>query len=224
MDSSTTTQCKQFEEKVGGAQVVADKTGSRAYEVNNTSLRVVTVQIRVYSTVWRENLASIKFGESVFRTYWRVLNLATTDTDRIHITLYRNIWWALNLAISPQTRQFTKLKNLPKIPRYTVYSWWMLLISKDNNDNMVILSLQRFTGNQIAKIYQQRNSNTNYKDFDTTEVYMYITTHRILFSPPCVISVLLVSQRISLVSSFGASLFAGCYAPIDYSDGTIYIV
>ena len=31
---------------------------------------------------------------------------------------------------------------------------------------------------------------------------------------------LLLSQRISLVSSFGACLFAGKYAPIDYSDGS----
>ena len=33
-----------------------------------------------------------KFGESVFRTYWRVLNLATTDTDRIRIPQYCNVW------------------------------------------------------------------------------------------------------------------------------------
>ena len=85
MDSSTTTQCKQLEEKVGGAQVVADKTGSRAYEVNNNS--------------------------------------------GIHTFNYSTI---------------------------------------------TIISLQRFTGNQIAKIYQQRNSNTNYKDFETTEVYIII--------------------------------------------------
>ena len=41
MDSSTTQQCRQLEENMGGAQVVADKTGSRAYEVQtllNTSL------------------------------------------------------------------------------------------------------------------------------------------------------------------------------------------
>ncbi|CAM9240395.1 unnamed protein product [Bubo scandiacus] len=49
---------------------------------------------------------------------------------------------------------------------------------------------ERFTGNQIAKIYSQN-----------PEVYME-------------------TERISLVSSFAASLFLGAYAPIDYSDGS----
>lgn len=49
---------------------------------------------------------------------------------------------------------------------------------------------ERFTGNQIAKIYKQK-----------PEAY-YKT------------------ERISLVSSFAASLFIGDYAPIDYSDGS----
>ncbi|XP_021115569.1 xylulose kinase isoform X2 [Heterocephalus glaber] len=50
---------------------------------------------------------------------------------------------------------------------------------------------ERFTGNQIAKIYQQ-----NPEAYSRTE-------------------------RISLVSSFAASLFLGSYSPIDYSDGTL---
>ncbi|XP_032989015.1 xylulose kinase isoform X2 [Rhinolophus ferrumequinum] len=49
---------------------------------------------------------------------------------------------------------------------------------------------ERFTGNQIAKIYQQN-----------PEAYSH-------------------TERISLVSSFAASLFLGSYAPIDYSDGS----
>uniref|UniRef100_A0A8B9VAF6 Xylulose kinase n=2 Tax=Anas TaxID=8835 RepID=A0A8B9VAF6_9AVES len=49
---------------------------------------------------------------------------------------------------------------------------------------------ERFTGNQIAKIYSQN-----------PEVYTQ-------------------TERISLVSSFAASLFLGAYAPIDYSDGS----
>ncbi len=51
--------------------------------------------------------------------------------------------------------------------------------------------MQRFTGNQIAKLYDNRDLN----GFNLTE-------------------------RISLVSSFAASLFLGCYANIDYSDGS----
>ncbi|NWJ04069.1 XYLB kinase, partial [Crypturellus undulatus] len=49
---------------------------------------------------------------------------------------------------------------------------------------------ERFTGNQIAKIYNQN-----------PEVYVQ-------------------TERISLVSSFAASLFLGAYAAIDYSDGS----
>lgn len=51
-------------------------------------------------------------------------------------------------------------------------------------------SYERFTGNQIMKI-----SEINRDAYDNTE-------------------------RISLVSSFAASLFIGCYAPIDHSDAT----
>ena len=49
---------------------------------------------------------------------------------------------------------------------------------------------ERFTGNQIAKIYQTKRDAYN------------------------------VCERISLVSSFAASLFIGDYAPIDFSDGS----
>ncbi|XP_059123153.1 xylulose kinase isoform X1 [Peromyscus eremicus] len=49
---------------------------------------------------------------------------------------------------------------------------------------------ERFTGNQIAKLFQQ-----------SPEAYAH-------------------SERISLVSSFAASLFLGGYSPIDYSDGS----
>ncbi|KAJ8782641.1 hypothetical protein J1605_009960 [Eschrichtius robustus] len=48
---------------------------------------------------------------------------------------------------------------------------------------------ERFTGNQIAKLYQQN-----------PEAYSH-------------------TERISLVSSFAASLFLGSHSPIDYSDG-----
>ena len=41
MDSSTGEQCVRLEDKCGGAQVLADKTGSRAYEVvtNNVGIK-----------------------------------------------------------------------------------------------------------------------------------------------------------------------------------------
>lgn len=51
-------------------------------------------------------------------------------------------------------------------------------------------AFERFTGNQIAKIWQMKRD-------------AYANT-----------------ERISLVSSFGATLFLGRYAPIDFSDGS----
>uniref|UniRef100_G1R015 Xylulose kinase n=1 Tax=Nomascus leucogenys TaxID=61853 RepID=G1R015_NOMLE len=57
-------------------------------------------------------------------------------------------------------------------------------------DSKFIFLFQRFTGNQIAKIYQQN-----------PEAYSH-------------------TGGISLVSSFAASLFLGSYSPIDYSDGS----
>lgn len=49
---------------------------------------------------------------------------------------------------------------------------------------------ERFTGNQIAKMYQTKSEAFH------------------------------VCERISLASSFAASLFIGDYAPIDFSDGS----
>ena len=56
--------------------------------------------------------------------------------------------------------------------------------------SLILTLSQRFTGNQIAKLYQQHDSSYN------------------------------STERISLVSSFGASLFLGCYSSIEYSDGS----
>ncbi|XP_051241824.1 xylulose kinase isoform X2 [Dicentrarchus labrax] len=57
-------------------------------------------------------------------------------------------------------------------------------------ESQITCLLQRFTGNQIAKVRQTRPE--DYQD----------------------------AERISLVSSFAASLFLGDYAAIDYSDGS----
>ena len=40
---------------------------------------------------------------------------------------------------------------------------------------------QRFTGNQIAKIFQQRKEKEAYKDFEETEVCLLYSSHKSVF-------------------------------------------
>ncbi|XP_040404062.1 xylulose kinase isoform X6 [Cygnus olor] len=67
---------------------------------------------------------------------------------------------------------------------------------------------ERFTGNQIAKIYSQ-----NPEVYKQTESASSCDKNGLKQGETSM-------QRISLVSSFAASLFLGAYAPIDYSDGS----
>ena len=50
MDSSTGKQCRELEDKLGGAQRVADMTGSRAYErfTGNQIAKIYQTQPDVY--------------------------------------------------------------------------------------------------------------------------------------------------------------------------------
>lgn len=82
------------------------------------------------------------------------------------------------------------------------------------------MCLQRFTGNQIAKLRQTRA-----EELQDTEVRASLHLHSPTSS--CFLTpderVCFWFQRISLVSSFAASLFLGGYAAIDYSDGTVCV-
>ncbi|XP_068209917.1 xylulose kinase-like [Palaemon carinicauda] len=67
MDSSTTTQCRELEEKVGGAQKLADITGSRAYErfTGNQIAKVYQKRKEAYNCTERISLVS-SFACSLF--------------------------------------------------------------------------------------------------------------------------------------------------------------
>lgn len=68
MDSSTTVQCQQLENVAGGAQALADVTGSRAYErfTGNQILKVIQNSPEAYKNSERISLVS-SFGACLFR-------------------------------------------------------------------------------------------------------------------------------------------------------------
>ncbi|XP_077996562.1 xylulose kinase-like [Glandiceps talaboti] len=67
MDSSTTKQCKNLEDKLGGAQTVANITGSRAYErfTGNQIAKVFETQMNAYEKTEHISLVS-SFAASLF--------------------------------------------------------------------------------------------------------------------------------------------------------------
>ncbi|XP_032092880.1 xylulose kinase isoform X2 [Thamnophis elegans] len=67
MDSSTAAQCNSLEEKVGGAQKLADITGSRAYErfTGNQIAKIYSRDPEVYSQTEKISLVS-NFAASLF--------------------------------------------------------------------------------------------------------------------------------------------------------------
>ena len=75
----------------------------------------------VLHTVWRESLASIKFGELALSRYWRDLNLAiwilSTIGARAIIYIGKFLIWQ-PLPNSPNRQ----IKNLAKVSRYMVVS------------------------------------------------------------------------------------------------------
>ncbi|XP_058411223.1 xylulose kinase isoform X2 [Diceros bicornis minor] len=75
---------------------------------------------------------------------------------------------------------------------------------------------KRFTGNQIAKIYQQNPEAYSHTEAISKEEGKNGIVGKRSRGLSCPEGV----ERISLVSSFAASLFLGSYSPIDYSDGS----
>lgn len=67
MDSSTTKQCSELEAVVGGSQIMADLTGSKAYErfTGNQILKVIQDSPAIYRQTERISLVS-SFGATLF--------------------------------------------------------------------------------------------------------------------------------------------------------------
>uniref|UniRef100_A0A3P8Q6C4 Xylulose kinase n=1 Tax=Astatotilapia calliptera TaxID=8154 RepID=A0A3P8Q6C4_ASTCA len=119
-------------------------------------------------------------------------------TDRLTVTSPVLMWVkALDLLLDKMKRaglDFSRVRALSGSGQQHGSVFWRRGASETlkhlDPDQDLHQLLQRFTGNQIAKLRQTRA-----EEFQDTE-------------------------RISLVSSFAASLFLGGYAAIDYSDGS----
>ena len=69
MDSSTTQQCRQLEQNMGGAQIVADKTGSRAYEVILTLRQKIGCVPKMFTKVFFPHILQRFTGNQIAKIY-----------------------------------------------------------------------------------------------------------------------------------------------------------
>ena len=92
MDSSTTEQCKQLEAVVGGAQAMADITGSRAYERFTVTqiLKLIQTDPEAYKATERISLVS-SFGATLFRGAY--CNIDESDASGMNLMNIRSRIW-----------------------------------------------------------------------------------------------------------------------------------
>lgn len=92
MDSSTTEQCKKLENVVGGAQVMADITGSRAYErfTVNQILKIIERDPDAYKATERISLVS-SFGATLFRGEY--CNIDESDASGMNLLNIKSRAW-----------------------------------------------------------------------------------------------------------------------------------
>lgn len=102
MDSSTTKQCRQLEEAVGGAQAMADLTGSRAYErfTGNQILKIAQTSPKVFEGTERVSLISSAMCSLLLGDYAPIDN---SDGAGMNLMDLRNQVWSdkITTAISP---------------------------------------------------------------------------------------------------------------------------
>ncbi|KAK2155300.1 hypothetical protein LSH36_243g02010 [Paralvinella palmiformis] len=92
MDSSTSAQCRHLEDTVGGAQILADITGSKAYErfTGNQIAKVYQCNRTAYEATERISLVS-SFGASLFLGDYASID--ESDGSGMNLMdLYRRVW------------------------------------------------------------------------------------------------------------------------------------
>ncbi|KAG5335380.1 hypothetical protein C0989_001300 [Termitomyces sp. Mn162] len=130
-DSSTTRECKELDEVVGGAQALADISGSRAYErfTGNQIAKIRRVNPEVYAATSAISLVS-SFIPSVF--IGRIVPVDISDASGMNLMDVITCKWSdilLNACGGPELR--SKLGSEPviggtvlgKVSRYFVDKW-----------------------------------------------------------------------------------------------------
>lgn len=117
MDSSTTKQCKQLEEVVGGAQAMADITGSRAYErfTVNQVLKVIENEPDAYKVTERISLVS-SFGATLFRGAY--CNIDDSDGSGMNLMNINSRKWETSIIEACSKDLASKLGD--PVPSITV--------------------------------------------------------------------------------------------------------
>jgi xylulokinase len=105
MDSSTTAQCKQLEDAIGGAQRVADLTGSRAYE--RFTRYTLTLRLSIMVVLLRNQIAKIasKHNE-VYRNTERI-SLVSSFMASLFIGAYAPIDFSDASGMIMQSHELT---------------------------------------------------------------------------------------------------------------------
>lgn len=92
MDSSTSAQCRNLEKSVGGAQVLADITGSRAYErfTGNQIAKMYATKKDAYNNTERISLVS-SFGATVFLGRYAPIDFSDGSGMNL-LDIYKKDW------------------------------------------------------------------------------------------------------------------------------------
>ena len=117
MDSSTTKQCKQLEAVVGGAQAMADITGSRAYERFTVTqiLKLIQTNPDAYKATERISLVS-SFGATLFRGAY--CNIDESDASGMNLMNIRSRKWEKTVIDACSKDLASKLED--PVPSITV--------------------------------------------------------------------------------------------------------
>jgi hypothetical protein len=123
MDSSTSAECKRLEDAVGGAQKLADITGSRAYErfTGNQIAKIYRERSEAYSNTERISLVS-SFAASLFIGDYAPIDMGDAGGMNL-LDLEKKDWSDQCLRVSDVMRHFYEFDCSPNVFRAPSRKW-----------------------------------------------------------------------------------------------------